>query len=194
MRSSALVLGYHGCDRKVGEGILSGEGHLRASANDYDWLGSGIYFWESNPKRALEWAEFVKSDSKLSAAHIHDPFVIGAIIDPGNCLDLLEPDSIRIIEESYRRFTAILSAADAPLPKNQRRGGKWAIRRLDCAVVNYAHDFRAQTEKPEFDTVRAAFEEGEPLYPTAGFHRRTHIQLCVRNPAQIIGYFRPIEQ
>lgn len=194
MRSSALVLGYHGCDQEIGEWILSGKGHLRASANDYDWLGSGIYFWEDNPNRALEWAEFVKKNPKLSAARIRDPFVIGAIIDPGNCLDLLETDSIRIVEESFHQLTAILSGADAPLPKNQRRGGQWAIRRLDCAVVNYAHDFRRESGKPEFDTVRAAFEEGEPLYPTAGFHRRTHIQLCVRNTAQIIGYFRPIAQ
>ena len=54
MRSAALVLGYHGCDREVGERILGGGGHLQPSENDYDWLGSGIYFWEDNPRRALE--------------------------------------------------------------------------------------------------------------------------------------------
>jgi hypothetical protein len=194
MRSSALVLGYHGCDREIGERILSGGGHLRASENDYDWLGSGIYFWEDNPKRAMEWAEFVKANPKLSRAQIRDPFVIGAIINPGNCLDLMEADSIRIVEESYQRFAMVLKAASLPLPKNQRKGGEWAVRRLDCAVLNYVHTFGVASGKPEFDTVRAAFEEGEPLYPTAGFHRRTHIQLCVRNTAQIIGYFRPMAE
>jgi hypothetical protein len=192
MRSSALVLGYHGCDRKIGEQILGGRGHLRASENDYDWLGGGIYFWEDNPERALEWAEFVGANPKLSRAPIRDPFVVGAIIDPGNCLDLLEPDSIRIVEESYKRLATIFSTAVIPLPKNRRSGGKWAVRRLDCAVVNHVHESRAQEGLPEFDTGRAAFEEGEPLYPTAGFHRRTHIQLCVRNTAQVIGYFRPL--
>ena len=54
MRSAALVLGYHGCDREVGERILGGGGHLQSSENDYDWLGSGIYFWGDNPSRALE--------------------------------------------------------------------------------------------------------------------------------------------
>jgi hypothetical protein len=38
----------------------------------------------------------------------------------------------------------------------------------------------------------AAFIEGLPLYENAGFHEQTHIQICVRKPEQIIGYFRPI--
>lgn len=191
MRSSALVLGYHGCDRRVGERILGSGGHLRPSENDYDWLGSGIYFWEDNPRRALDWAEFVRDNPKFSRARIHDPFVIGAVIDPGNCLDLLETDSIRIVEETYQRLAAALSAAGVPMPKNQRQGNEWAVRRLDCAVVNHVHEFRAQAGEAEFDSVRAAFVEGEPLYPGAGFHRRTHIQLCVRSTSQVIGYFRP---
>ena len=191
MRSAALLLGYHGCDREVGEQILGEGGHLRASENDYDWLGSGIYFWEDNPRRALDWAEFVREHPKFSRARIRNPFVIGAVIDPGNCLDLLETDSIRIVEETYRRLAAVLSAAGAPMPKNQRHGSEWAMRRLDCAVVNHVHEFRAQAGEAEFDSVRAAFVEGEPLYPNAGFHRRTHIQLCVRHTSQVIGYFRP---
>lgn len=191
MRSSALVLGYHGCDREVGEAIITGNAHLLPSENDYDWLGSGIYFWENNPKRAMEWAEFVRDHPKFSRAKIRAPFVLGAIIDPGNCLDLLEADSIRIIDESHQRLAALLSIAGAPLPRNQRQGNEWAIRRLDCAVVNYVHEFRAQAGEPQFDTVRAAFVEGEPLYPSAGFHRRTHIQLCVRKTEQIVGYFLP---
>lgn len=192
MRSSTLLLGYHGCDREVGERILGGGGHLRPSENDYDWLGSGIYFWEDNSRRALEWAEFVRENPKRSRARIRDPFVIGAIIDAGNCLDLLEADSIRIVEKSHERLAAILSAAGVPMPKNQRRGGEWAVRRLDCAVLNHVHEFRAQAGEAGFDSVRAAFVEGEPLYPSAGFHRRTHIQLCVRSTAQVVGYFRPL--
>ncbi len=191
MRSSALLLGYHGCDCEIGERILGSGGHLRPSENDYDWLGSGIYFWEDNPRRALDWAEFVRDNPKFSRARIRDPFVIGAIIDPGNCLDLLETDSIRIVEAAYLRLSAVLSAAGAPMPENQRHGNEWAVRRLDCAVVNHIHEFNTQAGEMEFDTVRAAFVEGEPLYPGAGFYRRTHIQLCVRNTAQVIGYFRP---
>ena len=133
----------------------------------------------------------MRDNPKFSRARIRDPFVIGAVIDPGNCLDLLETDSIRIVEKTYQRLVAALSAAGVPMPENQRRGSEWAVRRLDCAVINHVHEFSARVGEVEFDTVRAAFVEGEPLYPGAGFHRRTHIQLCVRNTSQVIGYFRP---
>ncbi len=36
------------------------------------------------------------------------------------------------------------------------------------------------------------FQEGAPLYPGAGFSTKNHIQVCVRDPSCIRGYFRPI--
>ena len=63
-RASAFVLGYHGCDRAVGERVLANKVHLKASNNDYDWLGTGIYFWENSPRRALEWAKYAKANPK----------------------------------------------------------------------------------------------------------------------------------
>jgi len=67
------------------------------------------------------------------------------------------------------------------------------IRFLDCAVINFMHLMREEEGESPFDSVRAAFLEGPPLYGNAGFHERTHIQICVRKPQQIIGYFRPID-
>ncbi len=29
---------------------------MNSSKNDYDWLGLGMYFWENNYDRTLEWA------------------------------------------------------------------------------------------------------------------------------------------
>jgi hypothetical protein len=54
--STSFVLAYHGCDRRIGERLLAGKDELQKSENAYDWLGPGIYFWESNPQRALEFA------------------------------------------------------------------------------------------------------------------------------------------
>jgi hypothetical protein len=45
--------------------------------------------------------------------------------------------------------------------------------------------------KPEFDTVRGFFVEGRELYPAAGFRELDHIQICVRSPQRVIGYFWP---
>ena len=42
-----------------------------------------------------------------------------------------------------------------------------------------------------FDTIRGLFQEGKPLYETSGFFEKTHIQICVRNPNCIKGFFAP---
>lgn len=77
-----------------------------------------------------------------------------------------------------------------PMPANRpvRKEGPILLRRLDCAVVNLAME-----SNPHFDTVRAVFVEGDPIYPDAGFHEKSHIQICVRNPNRIAGTFRPRE-
>jgi len=82
--SSSFILGYHGCDLEVGERLLKGAA-FKPSDNDYDWLGPGIYFWEANPRRALE---FATETANRRGAGTSKPFVIGAIIDLGLCLDL----------------------------------------------------------------------------------------------------------
>jgi|GEM_PF-2644948 len=50
------VFAFHGCDRRIRDAVLLGRQKLLASLNTYDWLGTGIYFWEHGPGRALEWA------------------------------------------------------------------------------------------------------------------------------------------
>ena len=86
----SFVLGFHGCEERIGEKILSGkEPHLLPSEKKYDWLGHGIYFWEGNPSRALAWAEQRKAEKKIK-----NPFVLGAIIDLRHCLDLFDNDGI----------------------------------------------------------------------------------------------------
>ncbi len=74
------------------------------------------------------------------------------------------------------------------LPANRGRESK--LRTLDCPVVNDCLG-RLATRGQVYDTVRAAFWEGDPIYPGAGFARESHIQVVVRNPACILGVFRP---
>ena len=80
-----IVLAYHGCDREIGERVLAGRVEVLPSTNDYDWLGSGAYFWEGDPRRALEWARFLQKRPISSRGSIREPFAIGAIILPGLC-------------------------------------------------------------------------------------------------------------
>jgi hypothetical protein len=52
-------------------------------------------------------------------------------------------------------------------------------------------DLESQTSTTQpYTTVRALFPEGTELYPGAGFRDKTHIQICVREPEQILGVFR----
>ena len=186
----ALILAFHGCDRGVGERILRGEtSHLNRSENAYDWLGYGIYFWENNPERALEFAIELRKHPRPGKPVINEPFVIGAVIDPGHCLNLLESESLQIVYNSYLELRRICSVGGVNLPTNKpdKKTGELLRRELDCAVIETIHKLNTATQ---FDTVRGVFEEGAPLYPGAGFRAKTHVQLCVRNEAKIKGYLR----
>jgi hypothetical protein len=83
------ITGFHSCDREVGLRVLNGKDQLILSDNAWDWLGSGIYFWEQNPARALEYAIDSAEGRQKNKVAIKTPFVIGAIIELGNCLNLL---------------------------------------------------------------------------------------------------------
>ena len=84
---------------------------------------------------------------------------------------------------------------DKPIPKNIDRpmvkGHDKVLRYLDCAVIEYTHSFLKAKGESSYDSVRAAFFEGGPIYSGAGFNEKTHIQLCIINPNCIKGFFIP---
>ena len=182
-----IALGFHGCDRKVGEAVISGQGRLVASVNSYDWLGSGMYFWENAPGRAFQWAEDVKKNPRLSRGGIEEPFVLGAMIDLGHCLNLTDSGYCRLLRQAYELVNDASLKAGESMPQN--KGGK---KELDCLVINTVMLENQEGGYPQFDTVRGAYIEGEPIYLGAMLYEKTHIQICVRNPNCIKGYFNPL--
>jgi len=54
---SNLILGFHGCEKSEQEKLISDSDYIRSGNESYDWLGHGMYFWENNPMRGLQWAE-----------------------------------------------------------------------------------------------------------------------------------------
>ena len=195
------VLGYHGCDRSVGGKLLAGEA-FQPSAKRHDWLGQGIYFWENDPLRALEWAE-----ESRTRRNIKDPFVVGAVIAMGKCLDLTTREDLRLLTKAYEGFQDTTQILGVEMPKNEPAPGEGQdsrnlLRYLDRAVIDYmyteleleAADARADPSAPvvtPFDTVRGLFVEGKPAYPGSGFYSKTHGQVAVRNAAAIRGVFIP---
>lgn len=185
--AAGFVLGYHGCTRSAAEALLRGKPFKR-SQNDYDWLGAGIYFWEANPSRGLEFArEKLARASIRSGLRRSDVTVIGAVIDLGLCLDLTTKAGISHVKGAYTSLRTVFDAAGEALPVNS---AKLPLRKLDCAVVNHLHQLRRNQGEPPVQTVRGVFVEGEGIYPGAGFAEKTHIQIAVVDSDCIKGVFR----
>lgn len=159
-------------------------------------MGHGIYFWENNPERALQFAGEHQRNPRAGKPAIEKPFVIGAIIDPGQCLNLMESRSLRLLRQAFEHLREISRKSDTALPVNRvdKATGEVLQRYLDCAVIETLHGLNEVNEAPAYDTVRGVFEEGPALYPNSGFREKNHIQICVRNNACIRGYFRPLPQ
>ncbi len=181
--AASFILGYHGCDKAVGERVLEGE-LFKQSNNDYDWLGPGIYFWEANPLRGLD---FAREARRRRTSDIRKPFVIGAVISLGLYLDLTTAAGIEQVRAAHSSLVEFAAAAGRKLPEN---GSEGLLRRLDCAVIQMVHTIRSDKNGEPVDTVKGVFIEGRPVYKGSGFFEKTHIQIAVRNYDCIKGVFR----
>lgn len=173
----AIVVGFHACKRPFAEALVRGDVSLaewKPSANRYDWLGKGIYFWERNKRRAKEWAaNNVKGDAA----------VIQAEIELGSCLDLADFEYLDQIRNAYDRQVLEYELAGRKLPVN--RSAK--LRDLDRVVIDYFVEYTESVSGGtfEFDTVCSPFEEGDPLFPGSLIRDQNHVQIAVRNSAMI---------
>lgn len=172
---------------------------MQPSQSNYDWLGGGIYFWESDPRRAWEWAVEQRDNRKKNI----DPFVIGAVIDLGDCLDLMARQSINLLQVAYQDLIRQIKTGETDsLPENNLGDDK-ILRERDCFVINHLHGMLNDTDvcdildknginhpKAGYDSVRGLFTEGNEIYKGASFKLKTHIQIAVRNINNIKGIFR----
>ena len=171
-----FVVGYHGCSRAFAETILA-EQQFMPSTKEFDWLGRGIYFWEYAPYRALDWA------TQRCAASREEPAVIGATIQLGNCLNLLDTEHMQDLTEAYQQIAAEVGAAN--LPRNTRRGAHF----LDRLVIDtYCRALEAEAQIAR-QTVRGTFPEGEPIYFGSKILGRAHTQIAVRDAACLLDFF-----
>lgn len=188
-----LVIAFHGCDEITCKKVLNDNEHIVASSNDYDWLGNGIYFWEQNLERAWQWANEKAADPK---SNIKNPAVIGAVLNLGNCLNLSDSRSIGTLKTQYEIFKTEMKIANKEMPvnRNVKDNNDVLLRRLDCAVIESLHEERRHSGENEYDSVRGVFFEGESIYAGSEFKEKTHIQICIKNPNCIKGYFFPIKE
>ena len=188
---TGLILGFHGTDESIVYDVLNGNGDLKESDNLYDWLGNGVYFWDNSPSRAMDWAIGL---SRRKGSKIKKPAVIGAILDLGYCLDLLDYKNLEFVKFGYRILKKTFSASKTPMPQNKGDDADLIFRELDCAAIQSLHKSMQENNEKEFDSVRGVFWEGKELYHKAGFREKNHIQICVRNIDCIKGYFLPLKR
>ena len=194
--SKTLVLGFHGCDEQTGRQLISGElNHLSPSKNPYDWIGDGVYFFENDPARAWHFATTAAAqpNKKFTRRPIKTPFVVGAIIDLGHCLDLSNQLGINELSDACAAF--LISIGDKKIPQNHKASNDdddIILRNFDRAIVNYLHELRRFIPSlMPYDTVRSPFSQGKPIAESSAFQRYSHIQIAVRNANCIVGYFLP---
>ena len=136
--------------------------------------------------------EFAQEASRRKVSSISEPFVIGAVIELGLCLDLTTSDGLDWMRFAYQSLAEVTQAANLDLPINGRDQLK---RNLDSSVVRRLHTILEDHELPAVDTLKGVFTEGPPAYAGAGFAEKTHIQVAVRNSRCIKGVFRvPMER
>jgi hypothetical protein len=184
MHYDRTIIGYHGCDRAVAERLLAGA-PFKESVNDYDWLGRGIYFWEYGLDRALQFAFDQKRRSKVKK-----PAVVGALLQLGNCFDLMDTAHTRELGEAFHLWSRAIVGSGAAIPNNSGTSRDRLLRRRDCALLNWHLD-QLDDDHTSYDSVRCGFVEGGEAFPGSGIAVQSHTQIAVRNPACVIGVFRP---
>jgi hypothetical protein len=165
--------GYHGCQKVFADEVRSGRITLaqwQPSQNVYDWLGEGIYFWESSRSRAEQWAveQFGGQADVLEVE-----------IELGRCLNLLESTYHTGLRATYQNLRAVYRSLGWTLPKNQKKRHD-----LDCLVINKFVKFMERfvgEQGISFQTVRGVFEEGRPLFAGSAIRAQSHVQIAVRD-------------
>ena len=169
------VIGYHGTRKRTAEALVRGT-PFRDSENDDDWLGHGVYFWEYAPQQAWWWAERRYKDD--------EPAVVGAMIRLGHCLDFLDPQNGKLLEQSHKTLKEVFGITGKALPDNANNH-----KYLDCLVFQYMCQ-ALQDSGRNVDACRAVFVPSgsrDRYWTRSGVYRGSHLQLCIRNPANILS-------
>jgi hypothetical protein len=191
--NQGLVIGYHGCDESVRDQLVDRSlPHLFQSKNPYDWLGDGIYFFENDYDRALHFANMAARypNKKLTRGRIDTPSVVGAVIRLGTCWDLSTTSGMQLFKNVHARMTEV-----GIQPKHNKAADAndedLILRPFDRAIINTGNAL-FDSERQSYDSMRALYSQGKSVIDGSGFKELTHVQIAIRNPRCILGYFTPI--
>jgi hypothetical protein len=173
-----IVVAYHGTSMLAAKQILN-EGFV-ASANPYDWLGDGSYFFQEVdgfPHTAFEHAQ-----AWASRHHGRDAAVIRATVELVDCMDLLDHGWASRLRLAHDNLTERARKLGRSLPR--QAGGNHGLDRL---LINYVAGVLRDSGKP-VRSVRACFgEDSRAAFPGSSLFDLTHIQIAVRDAGVILN-------
>ena len=164
------AVGFHGTSRGTVAQLLARD--IRPSDQHFEWLGSGFYLWQDSPWRAREWAE-----ARFGA----DGAVVVARVDLDGCLDLLNPWWQARLHDADFEFALECIASGVAIPVNTDRGN----HARDAATINFYCD-RVAAGGGLIRSVRAIFEEGDPIFEASKIRSQSHVQIAVRDLTAIL--------
>lgn len=177
-----MIIGFHGCEASVRDALLNNPNEIKISRKPFDWLGHGMYFWENNYERALQWAR-----DKKSRGAIKEPAVIGAVLYLGYCCDFLDRKYIQLLAQTFVGMEERYSKSGKVLPSNKDLPNDLhkdkIMRHLDFAAIEFLHDYifvevqldiqtKGYTNHKIFDTTRGVFTEGGPHSKAQGYSQK----------------------
>jgi len=110
-----------------------------------------------------------------------DAAVVVARVELEGCLDLLNPRWQTQLADADYEFAFECITSGAPLPINTDRGN----HARDAATINFYCD-RVAANGGLVRSVRAIFEEGEPIFEASKIRSQSHVQLAVRDLTAIV--------
>jgi hypothetical protein len=164
------AIGFHGTSRDAVAHLLARD--IRPSDQHFEWLGTGFYLWQDSPWRARQWAE-----ERYGAGAA----VVVARVELDGCLDLQNPSWQEELRDADFEFVLNCIAHEEPIPTNSDRGN----HARDAATINWYCE-RSGAVGQAIRSVRAIFEEGEPIFEASKIRSQSHVQVAVRDLAAIL--------
>lgn len=107
--------------------------------------------------------------------------MVVARVDLDGCLDLLNPRWQATVADADFEFAFECITTGVPLPVNTDRGN----HARDAATINFYCD-RVAADGGLVRSVRAIFEEGEPIFEASKIRSQSHVQIAVRDLTAIV--------
>jgi hypothetical protein len=192
------VDGYHGTTLDRANDIVA-KG-MRQSERKGLWLGIGRYFFQDGPSLALHWAK-----KEIVRQHLSDtPAVVHVRIDLSRCIDLTDnvywPRVTRIhirmqdqlSQQGIQQLGFGANLRDLSAEETRKLG----YNRVDSLVMTAARESIAADYKDQFGiditTVRGAFAEGKPVFPTSWMFDESNVTISVIDPEALRSPFRTL--